>query len=186
MTKTKLAFLAIVVIGVAADLWTKQAAFAAIEKNRGEIVVVEGFFHLYPMRNPGMAWSLLQGVDRRVWIVVRGILSLVLIAVYWTRPRMSWWANVAFAFVVAGAIGNLYDNIFAKGPHPSDAGRVRDFILLIFGGWRFPVFNLADSMITVGAPLLLLFFADDAKPATSAAPAPPESPASPPEAGSPT
>jgi signal peptidase II len=167
MTKTKLAFLAIVVIGVAVDLWSKDAAFAAIEKNRGEIVVVEGFFHLYPMRNPGMAWSLLQGVDRRVWIVVRGILSLVLIAVYWTRPRMPGWGNVAFAVVVAGAIGNLYDNVFAKD------GRVRDFILLIFGGWRFPVFNLADSMITIGAPLLLLFFAEGKPPA----PAPARSPA---------
>jgi signal peptidase II len=170
MTKTKLAFLAIVAIGLAADLWTKDAAFAAIERNRGEIVVVEGFFHLYPMRNPGMAWSLLQGVDRRVWIVVRGILSIVLIAVYWTRPRMPWWANVAFAFVVAGALGNLYDNAFAKD------GRVRDFILLIFGGWRFPVFNIADSMITIGAPLLLLFFADS-KPASPEAPEATRSPA---------
>jgi signal peptidase II len=172
MTKTKLVFLAIVVIGVAADLWTKHAAFAAIERNRGEIVVVEGFFHLYPMRNPGMAWSLLQGFDPRFWIIVRGILSLVLIAVYWTRPRMPWWANVAFAFVVAGALGNLYDNIFAKGGH------VRDFVLLIFGGWRFPVFNIADSMITIGAPLLLLFFAD-AKPAKAAQPTPPSPPAQP-------
>jgi signal peptidase II len=162
MSSKKLVFLAIVAAGVAADLWTKHAAFEALERapgrlDRGEIVVIEGFFHLYEMRNPGMAWSLLQGVDRRVWIVVRGILSLVLVAVYWTRPRMPWWANVAFALVIAGALGNLYDNAFTKD------GRVRDFVLLIFGSWRFPVFNLADSMITVGAPLLLLYFAEPKK-----------------------
>jgi signal peptidase II len=159
MTSTRLVFLAIVVAGVVLDLWTKDAAFRAIAEspNKKEIVVVEGFFHLYEMRNPGMAWSLLQNVDRRVWIVVRGVLSLVLLTVYWTRPRMPWWANVAFAFVIAGAIGNLYDNVFAE------LGRVRDFILLIFWGKRFPVFNIADSMITIGAPLLLVFFAD-AKP----------------------
>jgi signal peptidase II len=88
----------------------------------------------------------------------------VLIGVYWTRPRMTWWANVAFAFVVAGALGNLYDNAFAQD------GRVRDFILLIFWGWRFPVFNIADSMITIGAPLLLLFFAEG-KPTPARSPA---------------
>jgi signal peptidase II len=159
MSRNKLIFCAIVVIGVAADLWTKYAAFQAIERvpGRREIVVVDDFFHLYKMQNPGMAWSLLQKVDHRVWIVVRGILSIVLIAVYWTRPRMAWWANAAFALVVAGALGNLYDNAFAENGH------VRDFMLLIFWGWRFPVFNLADSMITVGAPLLLLYFAEPKK-----------------------
>jgi signal peptidase II len=164
MNRNKVVFLVIVVAGLAADLWTKEAAFAAIERNRGEIVVVEDFFHLYPMRNSGMAWSLFQNVDRRIWIAIRGVLSLVLIGVYWTRPRMPGWANVAFAFVVAGALGNLYDNVFAPG------GKVRDFILLIFWGWRFPVFNIADSMITIGAPLLLLYFAEG-KPAPQRSPA---------------
>jgi signal peptidase II len=156
MTSKRLVFLAIVVIGVAADLWTKQAAFRALEKvpPRTSIVVVEGFFHLFEMRNPGMAWSLFQKVDRRIWIAIRGVLSVVLVAVYLTRPRLTWWANAAFGLVVAGALGNLYDNALLED------GKVRDFILLIFWGWRFPVFNLADAMITVGAPLLLLYFAE--------------------------
>src|SRR4029077_13311303 len=97
------------------------------------------------------------GVCRMVVIVVRGILCVVLIVVYWTRTRMPWWANLAFGLVVAGALGNLYDNAFAE------KGRVRDFVLLIFGSYRFPVFNLADSMITIGAPLLLLYFAEPKK-----------------------
>jgi signal peptidase II len=164
MTRKKLAFLAIVVLGVAADLWTKDAAFDAIERKGGEIVVIEGFFHLHPMRNPGMAWSLLQNVDRRVWIAVRGLLVIILFVVYWTRPRLPWWANVAFALVIAGALGNLYDNLFATGPRPIDFGRVRDFVLLIFWEWKFPVFNVADSMITIGAPLLLLYFAEKKPP----------------------
>ena len=102
MSSKKLIFLVIVVVGVAADLWTKHAAFRrhrGAAPDRREIVVIPGFFHLYKMRNPGMAWSLLQGVHRRVWIVVRGILCVVLIGVYWTRPRMPWWANLAFALV---------------------------------------------------------------------------------------
>jgi signal peptidase II len=157
MARKHALFLAIVVLGVGLDLWTKDAAFAAIRANKGEIVVIDGFFHLFPMLNPGMAWSLFQNVDRHVWIAIRGVLSIVLLIVYWTRPRLTWWATVAFAFVVAGALGNLYDNVFEP------KGMVRDFILLIFWGWKFPVFNIADAMITVGAPLLLLHFAEPKK-----------------------
>jgi signal peptidase II len=163
----RLVFVAVVVFGVALDLWSKHVAFEALAeaKSRGQrdIVVVEGFFHLHEMRNPGMAWSLFQNVDRRVWIAIRGTLSLVLIVVWWTRPRLSWWANLAFAFVVAGALGNLYDNGFAPGGH------VRDFLLFIFWGWSFPVFNVADAMITIGAPALLLYFAEPRKATTGPA-----------------
>jgi signal peptidase II len=158
MPRKRTVFLTIVILGVAVDLWTKHIAFEALEKRGGRIVVIENFFHLYEMRNPGMAWSLFQGVDRRVWIVIRGVLALVLFGVYWSRPRVTWWANLGFAFVIAGAIGNLYDNCFAP------MGHVRDFILLIFWGWRFPVFNVADAMITLGAPILLLYFAEPKKP----------------------
>jgi signal peptidase II len=169
-SKKRLAFAAIVVLGLLADLWTKHAAFEALAKvpKYTSIVVIENFFHLYEMRNPGMAWSLLQNVKPRFWIAVRGVLCVVLLGVWWTRPRLPWWANAAFALVIAGALGNLYDNIFATGPKPEDAGRVRDFILLIFWGWKFPVFNIADSMITVGAPLLLLYFAETKPPQPAA------------------
>lgn len=161
MRRSRLAFLSIVVIGIGLDLWSKHVAFEALEESarRGQrdIVVVEDFLHLHPMRNPGMAWSLLQNVDRRFWIAIRGVLALVLIAVYFNRPRLSWWANLGFALVIAGALGNLYDNCFAL------RGEVRDFLLFFFWGWPFPVFNLADAMITVGAPLLLLHFAEPGK-----------------------
>lgn len=154
MTGKRIAFVLIVAAGLALDLWSKDAAFKALEAARADIVVIDGFFYMHPVRNPGMAWSLFQNVDRRVWVAIRGVLAIVLIGVWWTRPRISWWGNFAFAFVIAGALGNLYDNMLTAD------GRVRDFILLYFWGRPFPVFNVADSMITVGAPLLLLFFAE--------------------------
>ena len=64
--------------------------------------------------------------------------------------------TVAIVLVLAGAVGNLLDNLFFGGvesDHPY--GTVRDFIDVWFTGWdwHFPTFNVADSCITVGAVL---------------------------------
>ncbi len=150
---TRLVFILLVAAGVSLDLWSKAEAFRHLPSPNSRIVVVDGFFSLVPVRNPGMAWSLFQHVDRRVWIAVRGVLVAGLIGFYFSRMRPPWWANAGFGLVVGGALGNLYDNCFAE------LGRVRDFLLFTFGQWDFPVFNVADALITCGAPALLIYFA---------------------------
>ena len=78
---------------------------------------------------------------------------MILAVFYLLKVRAAWWVHVAFGLVLAGACGNVYDNIFSPG------GRVRDWIQVILpGGQAFPTFNVADSMITVGAGLLLVYF----------------------------
>ena len=57
--------------------------------------------------------------------------------------------DVAFAFFLAGALGNLVDRIFL--------GYVRDFLRFDF--MNFPVFNLADVFINVGVLMIAIFFA---------------------------
>ena len=61
------------------------------------------------------------------------------------------WLFVALGLILGGTLGNLFDRIVFGG--------VRDF--LCFYWFRFPVFNVADSCLVVGASLLLLqaFFA---------------------------
>jgi signal peptidase II len=61
--------------------------------------------------------------------------------------------------ILAGALGNLYDNLFLAAPgaaHPF--GLVRDFIDVYFRAfdWHFDTFNVADACICVGAAILLL------------------------------
>ena len=60
--------------------------------------------------------------------------------------------------VLAGALGNLHDNLFLERHSGETFGWVRDFIDVYFSrwAWHFPTFNVADSCITVGAVLLLL------------------------------
>lgn len=63
-------------------------------------------------------------------------------------PRQNGWYWAGFCLIMAGAIGNLYDRIFK--------GFVRDFIQFEF--MSFPVFNLADTFLSVGIICYTIFF----------------------------
>ena len=65
---------------------------------------------------------------------------------------MGLWLQLASARVLAGAVGNLHDNAFAEG------GIVRDFIVMWIGSYKWPTYNVADSLICVGAIHLLIYF----------------------------
>jgi signal peptidase II len=56
--------------------------------------------------------------------------------------------SIALSLILGGAIGNLWDRVAT--------GRVVDFLLLYVKNYRWPVFNLADSAIVIGASLLVL------------------------------
>jgi signal peptidase II len=56
--------------------------------------------------------------------------------------------RIGLALVFGGALGNLWDRVFA--------GTVTDFLQVFFGSYEFPAFNAADSAITIGAGLLLI------------------------------
>ncbi|MBI3300414.1 MAG: signal peptidase II [Elusimicrobia bacterium] len=121
---------------VAADRLTKVWAQVWLEP-RGSVPVTP-FFHLSYVENSGAAWGMLAGSNGLL-----AVLSLVLLGgLMWARR--SWdpdnrWAHRGAVLVVGGALGNLYDRLAY--------GAVVDF--LDFRVW--PVFNVADSCITVGA-----------------------------------
>jgi signal peptidase II len=62
--------------------------------------------------------------------------------------------QIVLAMIVAGAVGNLYDNF------TEPAGGVRDFLLFFInleeGPLQWPAFNVADALICVGAILLVI------------------------------
>ena len=63
------------------------------------------------------------------------------------KPEEKWLA-AALALILAGAVGNLIDRVWL--------GQVIDFIQVYYDRWYFPVFNLADIAINIGAALLVV------------------------------
>jgi signal peptidase II len=121
--------------------------------------VVPGFFNIVHWENPGAAFSMLAD-SASAW---RGPLLVgVSLAVMTAIAMMLWRPNrghasgsaqsplmrTALALVFGGALGNLWDRLFR--------GTVTDFLQFIFGSYEFPAFNAADTMITIGAGLLVI------------------------------
>lgn len=94
--------------------------------------------------NTGVAF----GMFKNMGLIFAGLACLVSIAIFYYYPRVpaeDWILRLAMGFQLAGALGNLLDRILFQG-------RVTDFISV----GDFPVFNVADSSITIGVTILLV------------------------------
>jgi signal peptidase II len=138
---------------LAVDQLTKWWAVEAL--SNGRTIDLVGSLRLKLAINHGAAFSLSQGRGPLI-----SVLALVIVAVlvgsgrYATRPSSA----VAIGLVVGGALGNLADRAFREGDGFMGGGVV-DFIDL---QW-WPVFNVADSGVVVGAILLFLLEARDTR-----------------------
>ena len=83
------------------------------------------------------------------------------------------WLTVALGMITGGIIGNLYDRLgmwWQEGYPPAWSSGVRDWILWQASAtWKWPNFNIADSLLVVGAGMLLYhsFFMMEVEPADS-------------------
>jgi signal peptidase II len=114
--------------------------------------ILGGLIYFSLIRNPGAAFSMATGMT---WVLaVIAVIVVVVIIRIATRLRSVWWA-VSLGLILGGALGNLTDRIFRSPGF--FRGHVVDFIS-VFGpdGQYFPIFNVADSAITVGGILLVL------------------------------
>lgn len=143
---------AVVAVGVALDQITKQLADAHL-RGRGIVTVIDGFFDLRYARNPGAFFSLGAGLEpsvRRAFFVAASLAaSALIVRIYAKTPASQGALRWALAFLLAGAIGNLIDRL--------RLGHVVDFVDVYWGASHWPAFNVADSAISIGAVLLILF-----------------------------
>jgi len=108
------------------------------------IPLIGDWFRFIYSRNTGVAFSLFQNIPQFLTIVALGITAGVIYAYARHMPNRSPLIQVSVGLIVGGALGNVIDRL--------RLGYVVDFIQV---GW-WPVFNIADSAICVGAALLLL------------------------------
>lgn len=130
---------------VVADQLTKHWALNRLSGDRTIDLVGSLRFNL--AFNRGMAFSQATGAGP-----VIGALGfvIVIVIVLWLRRSATGVAAVAAGMIVGGAIGNLIDRLFRGEAWLR--GAVVDFIDL---QW-FPIFNIADSAISIGAMLMIL------------------------------
>ena len=137
----------IALVILATDQITKQMVLGSLEAGR-LVPVVGSYLSFTYVRNPGIAFGLHLGAFSRPFFVLTalGVLA-ALIAFYRSTPRQDRLRRLAVAILCAGAIGNLIDRIrWSEG--------VVDFIRLAVAGYEWPIFNVADMAVTLGAILL--------------------------------
>ena len=138
-------FLSGVLAIVLVDRLTKNVFSGFLGLNES-IAVIPNFLRFTLVHNTGIAFGFFKDCGA-VFIIIPVILTgLLIYNVYYYRhsPHLSRTYIVAFSLILGGAIGNLIDRI--------TLGYVIDFI--DFRVW--PVFNVADSAITIGAAIILL------------------------------
>ena len=134
---------AVIVIDQTSKLMVRNAL--AIRETWAPIEALGDYFQIVHWKNTGVAFGLFPGVG---WMMpFAGLVFLALIVLFYS-PIL----NGSFSFAIAiglqlgGAIGNLIDRL-----NP-EIGYVVDFIWI----WKYPVFNLADCAVVIGAGILLI------------------------------
>jgi signal peptidase II len=133
------------------DRWTKHLAAIRIPIYT-HIQIIPGFFRLTHTENTGAAFSLFADSTshwRTALLISFSVLAMVVVlALLWKQAKAFTITGIALSLILGGAFGNLWDRVAR--------GRVVDFLLFYVKEYQWPVFNLADSAIVVGACLLVM------------------------------
>lgn len=133
------------------------------------IKVINDFFKITFVENPGMAFGINVGVNSKLLLSLFSLVASIGLIYYIYKIRKESFVNrFALALILGGAVGNFIDRAFygvLYGYAPLMYGKVVDFFQVEF--WDFtlfgktyetwPIFNIADASVTVGVILMLIF-----------------------------
>ena len=144
-------YLLIALIVILLDRWTKHIVAQRISLY-SHIQIIPGFFRLTHTENTGAAFSLFAD-STAPWktglLIAFSIVALLVVSVLlWKNNHTHIATGIGLSLIMGGAVGNLWDRLAR--------GRVVDFLLFYVKRYQWPVFNLADSAIVVGAGLLVV------------------------------
>jgi signal peptidase II len=128
------------------DQLTKTWVRASMSLNE-TIPVVGDMIRLTYIHNEGAAFGLSIGAySSPIFLVLAAVASVLVLYLLLTAPREERMQRVALALILGGALGNIIDRIRWS--------MVVDFIQVGVAGHFWPIFNVADSAVTIGAAML--------------------------------
>ncbi len=151
LKRSGIRWLWLAVVVFALDIIIKLVVMNHMDYGWQHRIEVLPFFNLLYVHNYGAAFSFLSdqtGWQR--WLFTGIALLVVLLLMYWMckQPASERWTNSAYAMIIGGAVGNVFDRIVH--------GFVVDYLDFYWAGHHWPAFNLADSAICIGAIMLIL------------------------------
>lgn len=115
-----------------------------------EAIVVNDFWNWYLIYNKGVAFGFLsQWEDSPRYFLIFLTLLIAIWLIVLMNKEKHFHNQMAYSLVIGGALGNLIDRVYH--------GMVIDFIQWHYQNYYWPSFNLADSAISGGIFLLILF-----------------------------
>jgi len=125
------------------------------------IAIIPNYLDITYTLNPGAAFSMLADAPpwlRKMFLLTMACAAIIVLAVMIVRAERVSISSVAFALILGGAMGNLIDRAIR--------GRVIDFMRAHYYDLNYPIFNVADSAISIGVALIILtaFFGSDDEP----------------------
>ncbi len=149
-------FFPLILLVVTVDQLTKKLAIRVLRDAAQSITIIPDLLSLTYTENKGVAFGM-EFAPAGMLLLLTGLITIiVLVYVILSKNRTTLFL-VPFALIVGGGIGNMIDRVIL--------GRVVDFIYFdlyhgkIFGTYLslWPIFNVADSAISIGACMLILF-----------------------------
>lgn len=140
---------AVTLVVVTLDQITKEIIDRSLQLNQ-YITIIPNFVDIHYIRNTGAAFGIMSRLPdgtRLPFLIGVSIVAMALIFYLFLKAEKER-ANYIFSLslILAGALGNLIDRIYL--------GEVRDFVDLHLYNLHWPIFNVADSAITIGIVLL--------------------------------
>jgi signal peptidase II len=133
------------------DRWTKRLVATHIAMYT-HIQIIPRFFRLTHTENTGAAFSLFADSPshwKTTLLIGFSLIAMIIVSILlWRQAHVLTTTGIALSLILGGAVGNLWDRVAS--------GRVVDFLLFYYRQYQWPVFNLADSAIVVGAGLLVI------------------------------
>lgn len=131
------------------DLLSKRLIFAMIENlENADSIEVFSFFNLVKVLNHGVSFGMFSSLESAQIIFSVIVFVITIILLIWLYRNEKMHLTFALAFIIGGALGNLYDRI--------KNAAVADFLDFHIASYHWPAFNLADSFVFIGVAILLI------------------------------